>query len=70
MDKVTPDQLDYLRSSIRDAIAEDRIVCLGCGARFRKLGRHPGNSFARRKCLVRSGIGQSVPPLRRGRGQR
>ena len=40
MDKVTSDQLDHLRSHIRDAIAEDRIVCLECGARFRNLGRH------------------------------
>jgi predicted transcriptional regulator len=39
-EKVTLGQLDYLRSQIREAIAEDRIVCLECGAQFRTLGHH------------------------------
>lgn len=37
---VTREQLAYLRAHIREAIAEDRIACLECGAQFRKLGRH------------------------------
>lgn len=37
---VTREQLAYLRVHIREAIAEDRIACLECGAQFRKLGRH------------------------------
>lgn len=40
---VTPEQLAYLRAHIREAVAEDRIVCLECGAQFRKLGRHLTN---------------------------
>jgi biotin operon repressor len=37
---VSREELEYLRSHIREAIAEDRIVCLECGAQFRNLGRH------------------------------
>jgi hypothetical protein len=37
---VTPHELEYLRRHIREAIAEERIVCLECGAQMRNLGRH------------------------------
>ncbi|MCI0407985.1 MAG: MucR family transcriptional regulator [Acidobacteria bacterium] len=40
MDKVSHQELEYLRAHIREAISADRIVCLECGAQFRKLGRH------------------------------
>lgn len=40
MDRVSHKQLEYLRAHIREAISADRIVCLECGAQFRKLGRH------------------------------
>jgi biotin operon repressor len=37
---VTREQLAYFRAHIREAVAQDRIVCLECGAQFRNLGRH------------------------------
>jgi hypothetical protein len=40
MRRVANEQLEYLRTHIREAIAEDRIVCLECGAAFRNLVRH------------------------------
>lgn len=40
MRRVSPGELAHLRKHIREAIAEDRIVCLDWGAQFRNLGRH------------------------------
>ncbi len=40
MRPVPPQELAYLRRHIREAIAEERIVCLECGAQMRNLGRH------------------------------
>ena len=40
MDRVTQQELEYLRHHIREAITDERIVCLECGAQFRNLGRH------------------------------
>jgi len=37
---VPPQELEYLRQHIREAIAGDHIVCLVCGAQLRNLGRH------------------------------
>jgi len=40
MKPVPQPDLEYLRHHIREAIAEDCIVCLECGAQMRNLGRH------------------------------
>jgi hypothetical protein len=40
MKPVPRPELEYLRRHIREAIADERIVCLACGVQMRNLGRH------------------------------
>ncbi len=38
MKPVPRPELEYLRRHIREAIADERMVCLACGAQMRNLG--------------------------------